>query len=220
MAHAEGDEDTPLLIEHDTSVRKNATYEGTKDLRSLSKPGWDGGYYRSLMTKEEYVKEFGTEQGLVTAGNSCPTNAGAATLLLMSEDAMKKHDLNPLARIVSIGYGAVDPTVMGRGPVPASWMALKHANLTVDNIAYWEINEAFAIVGLNWVHEMGLDDRLDDVNIHGGGIAIGHPIAATGPRIVGSLARILKEKRAKYGLATMCCGGGQGTAMIIENIDA
>jgi acetyl-CoA C-acetyltransferase len=220
MAHAEGDEDTPLLIEHDTSVRKNATYEGTKDLRALSKPGWDGGYYRPLMTKEEYVKEFETEQGLVTAGNSCPTNAGAATLLLMSEDAMKKHDLDPLARIVSIGYGAVDPTVMGRGPVPASWMALKHAGLTTDDIAYWEVNEAFAIVGLNWVHEMGLDDRLDDVNIKGGGIALGHPIAATGPRIVGSLARILKEKNAQYGLATMCCGGGQGTAMIIENVDA
>ena len=220
MAHAEGDEDTPLLIEHDTSVRKNATYEGTKDLRALSKPGWDGGYYRPLMTKEEYVKEFETEQGLVTAGNSCPTNAGAATLLLMSEDAMKKHDLDPLARIVSIGYGAVDPTVMGKGPVPASWMALKHAGLTIDDIAYWEINEAFAIVGLNWVHEMGLDDRLDDVNIKGGGIALGHPIAATGPRIVGSLARILKEKNAQYGLATMCCGGGQGTAMIIENVDA
>jgi acetyl-CoA C-acetyltransferase len=220
MAHAEGDEDTPLLIEHDTSVRKNATYEGTKDLRALSKPGWDGGYYRPLMTKEEYVKEFETEQGLVTAGNSCPTNAGAATLLLMSEDAMKKHDLDPLARIVSIGYGAVDPTVMGRGPVPASWMALKHAGLTIDDIGYWEINEAFAIVGLNWVHEMGLDDRLDDVNVKGGGIALGHPIAATGPRIVGSLARILKEKNAQYGLATMCCGGGQGTAMIIENVDA
>jgi len=197
MAHAEGDEDTPLLIEHDTSVRKNATYEGTKDLRALSKPGWDGGYYRPLMTKEEYVKAFETEQGLVTAGNSCPTNAGAATLLLMSEDAMKKHDLDPLARIVSIGYGAVDPTVMGRGPVPASWMALKHAGLTTDDIAYWEVNEAFAIVGLNWVHEMGLDDRLDDVNVKGGGIALGHPIAATGPRIVGSLARILKEKKAK-----------------------
>jgi len=220
MAHTEGDEDTPMLIEHDLSVRKNATYEGTKDLRALSKPGWDGGYYRPLMTKEEYVKEFKTEQGLVTAGNSCPTNAGAATLLLMSEDAMKKYDLNPLARIVSIGYGAVDPTVMGRGPVPASWMALKHAGLTIDDIAYWEINEAFGIVGLNWVHEMGLDDRLDNINIKGGAISIGHPIAATGPRIVGTLARILKEKNAKLGLATMCCGGGQGTAMIIENVDA
>ncbi len=220
MAHAEGDEDTPLLVEHDLSVRKNATYEGTKDLRALSKPGWDGGYYRPLMTKEDYIKEFGKEQGLVTAGNSCPTNAGAATLLLMSENAMKKHDLDPLARIVSIGYGAVDPTVMGRGPVPATWMALKHVNLTIDDIAFWEINEAFAIVGLNWIHEIGLDDRMDDVNIKGGGIAIGHPIAATGPRIVGSLARILKEKNAQYGLATMCCGGGQGTAMIIENVDA
>ena len=219
MGHVEGDEDTPLLIEHDTSVRKNATYEGTKDLRGLSKPGWDGGYYRPLMTKEEYVKTFDTDQGLVTAGNSCPTNAGTATLLLMSEEAMKKYNLDPLARIISIGFGAVDPTVMGRGPVPASWMALKHAGMTTDDIDCWEINEAFAIVGLNWIHEMGLDDRMDDINIKGGAIAIGHPIAATGPRIVGTLARILKEKKAKYGLATMCCGGGQGTAMIIENTD-
>jgi acetyl-CoA C-acetyltransferase len=219
MAHTEGDEGTPLLIAHDTSVRKNATYEGTKDLRALSTPGWAGGYYRPLMSKEEYVDAFGTEQGLVTAGNSCPTNAGAATLLLMSEPAMKKHDIDPLARVVSIGFGAVDPTVMGRGPVPASWMALKHAGLTTDDVAYWEINEAFAIVGLNWIHEMGLDDRMDDVNVYGGGIAIGHPIAATGPRIIGTLARILKQKNAQYGLATMCCGGGQGTAMIIENPD-
>ncbi|MFX0029569.1 MAG: acetyl-CoA C-acyltransferase [Candidatus Hermodarchaeota archaeon] len=219
MAHAEGDVDTPLLIEHDTSVRKNATYEGTKDLRGLTTPGWAGGYYNPLLTKEEYIEIFGTDQGLVTAGNSCPTNAGAATLLLMSEDAMKKYDLDPIARVVSIGFGAVDPTVMGRGPVPASWMALKHAGLTTDDIDYWEINEAFAIVALNWMHEMGLDDRMDDINIKGGGIAIGHPIAATGPRIAGTLARILKEKKAKYGLATMCCGGGQGTAMIVENTD-
>jgi acetyl-CoA acetyltransferase family protein len=219
MGHVEGDEDTPLLIGHDTSVRANATYEGTKDLRGLSTPGWAGGYYRPLMTKEEYVKTFDTDQGLITAGNSCPTNAGTATLLLSSEEAMKKYDLDPLARIVSNGFGAVDPTVMGRGPVPASWMALKHAGLSTDDIDYWEINEAFAIVGLNWIHEMGLDDRMDDINIKGGAIAIGHPIAATGPRIVGSLARILKEKKAKYGLATMCCGGGQGTAMIIENTD-
>ncbi|MFW9989575.1 MAG: acetyl-CoA C-acyltransferase [Candidatus Odinarchaeota archaeon] len=217
MGHVEGDIDTPLLIEHDTSIRNNATYEGTKDLRGLTTPGWAGGYYRPLLTKEKYIEAFGTDQGLVTAGNSCPVNAGAATLLLMSEDAMKKHDLDPLARIVSIGFGAVDPTVMGRGPVPASWMALKHAGFTTDDIAYFEINEAFAIVALNWIHEMGLDDRLDDINIKGGSIAIGHPIAATGPRIVGTLARILKEKKAQYGLATMCCGGGQGTAMIIEN---
>ncbi|MFW9939717.1 MAG: acetyl-CoA C-acyltransferase [Candidatus Thorarchaeota archaeon] len=220
MAHAEGDEDTPLLIEYDTSVRGNATYEGTRDLRGLTTPGWAGGYYRPLMTKEEYVKAFDTEQGLVTAGNSCPINAGAATLLLMSEDAMKKYDLEPLARIVSNGFGAVDPTVMGRGPVPASKMALNHVGLTTDDIDYFEINEAFAIVGLNWIHEMGLDDRMDDINIYGGGISIGHPIAATGPRIVGTLARILKQKKAKLGLATMCCGGGQGTAMIIENLDA
>ena len=91
---------------------------------------------------------------------------------------------------------------------------------TTDDIDYFEINEAFAIVGLNWIWEMGLMDRMDDINVYGGAIAIGHPISATGPRITGTLARILKEKNAKYGLATMCCGGGQGTAHIIENLDA
>lgn len=220
MAHEEGDEDTPLLVEDDLSVRHGVTYEKTHSLRGLSKPGWDGGYYRPLLTKEEYVDIFGIEEGLITAGNSCPLNAGAATLLLMSEEAMQKYELDPLARIVSIGFGAVDPTVMGRGPVPATRMALKHAGLTVDDIDYWEINEAFAVVALNWVHEVGLDDKIDDVNIKGGAISIGHPIAATGPRITGTLARILKEKKAKYGCATMCCGGGQGTAIIIENLDA
>jgi len=220
MGHVEGDEETPKLIERDQSIRKNATLEGTAKLRGLVKPGWDGGYYNPILTKEEYIEKFGTEFGLITAGNSCPINAGTATLLLMSEDAIKKYDIDPLARIVSYGFGAVDPTVMGRGPVPATWMALKHAGFTIDDIDFWEINEAFAIVALNWIHEIGLDDRIDDINYKGGAIAIGHPIAATGPRIVGTLARILKEEKAKYGLATMCCGGGQGTAMIIENLDA
>lgn len=220
MAHVEGDEDTPMLVDRDLSVRKGATVEGTANLRGLSKPGWAGGYYNPIFSKEEYIENFGTEQGLVTAGNSCPVNAGASTLLLMSEEEIKKREIEPLARIISIGYGAVHPSFMGHGPVPATWMALKHAGMTPDDIAFWEINEAFAIVALNWIHEIGLDNRYEDVNIKGGGISIGHPIAATGPRIVGTLARILKEKRAKYGLATMCCGGGQGTAMIIENPDA
>ncbi|MHA1727931.1 MAG: acetyl-CoA C-acyltransferase [Promethearchaeota archaeon] len=220
MGHEVGDENSPKLIDWDVSIRRGATLEKTANLRGLSTPGWAGGYYRPLMTKKEYVETFGTEEGLVTAGNSCPINAGSAALLLASKEAMDKHNLEPMAKIVSIGFGAVDATVMGRGPVIASQMALKHAGMTTDDIDYFEINEAFAIVGLNWVWEMGLMERMAEINVYGGAIAIGHPISASGPRIAGTLARILKEKKAKYGLSTMCCGGGQGTAILMENLDA
>jgi len=108
----------------------------------------------------------------------------------------------------------VDPTIMGIGPIPATKRALKSAGLKVEDIDYWEINEAFTIVVLNCLKELGIDS--DRVNIKGGGTAIGHPLGATGGRIVGTLARILNEKNARYGCATACCGGGQGVATIIE----
>jgi acetyl-CoA C-acetyltransferase len=219
MGHEVGDVGAAKLIENDNSVRSGATLEKTANLRGLSRPGWAGGYFNPLMTKEEYVARYGTEHGIITAGNSCPTNAGASTLLLASKEACDKYNMTPRAKLISIGFGAVDPTVMGRGPVPASWMALKHAGLKLDDIDKFEINEAFAIVGLNWVHEMGLMERMDDVNVHGGAIAIGHPISATGPRMTGTMMNILKESGKKYGLTTMCCGGGQGTAHIIESLE-
>lgn len=154
------------------------------------------------------------EGGVITAGNSSPLNAGASCIMLASKEKAKKLGITPLATVKSIGWAAVPPSVMGKGPVPASRMALKHAGLEVKDIDYWEINEAFCIVTLWDMKELGINPEI--VNIKGGATAIGHPLGATGARLVGTLARILHEKDARYGLATACCGGGQGVATVIE----
>ncbi|KKL27125.1 hypothetical protein LCGC14_2388340, partial [marine sediment metagenome] len=112
----------------------------------------------------------------------------------------------------------VDPTVMGRGPVPASQRALEYAGLTADDIDFWEINEAFCIVALNCMHKLNIPE--EKVNVMGGSTAIGHPLGSTMVRLPGTLARILKDKKAKYGIANACVGGGQGIATLIENLDA
>ncbi len=180
-----------LLVDRDQAVREDATVEGMRDLKPAFKP-----------------------DGVITAGNSSPLNAGATSMILMSKERAKEKGIRPLATIRSIGFAGVDPTIMGIGPVPASRMALKKAGLEVRDIDYWEINEAFAIVTLNCIKELGIDP--ERVNVMGGGIAIGHPLGATGIRLVGTLARILNVKQARYGLANACVGGGQGVATIIE----
>lgn len=152
--------------------------------------------------------------GTITAGNSSPLNAAATSMLIMSRDKAKKLGLKPMASFVSFGVAGVDPTIMGAGPVPSSKKALEYAGLKVKDIDYWEINEAFSIVAIYAIKELGIDP--DRVNVHGGAVAIGHPLGATGLRLVGTLARILKEKNGKLGLATQCCGGGQGVAAIIK----
>ena len=154
------------------------------------------------------------EGGVITAGNSSPLNAGASCIMLASKEKAKELGITPLATIKSIGWAAVPPAVMGKGPVPASRMALKHAELEVKDIDYWEINEAFCIVTLWDMKELGINPEI--VNIKGGATAIGHPLGATGARLVGTLARILREKDARYGVATACIGGGQGVATVIE----
>ncbi len=154
------------------------------------------------------------EGGVITAGNSSPLNAGASCVMLASEERAKALGLEPLATIKSIGWAGVHPAVMGKGPVPASRVALKRAGLEVKDIDFWEINEAFAIVTLWCIKELGVDP--DKVNTKGGAIAIGHPLGATGARLVGTLARILNMEGGRYGLATACIGGGQGVATIIE----
>ncbi len=152
--------------------------------------------------------------GVITAGNSSPLNAGASCVLLSSEEKARSLGLTPLGTIKSLGWGAVHPSVMGKGPVPASRMALKHAGLTVEDIDLWEINEAFAIVTLWDMRELGIDPKR--VNLRGGAVAIGHPLGATGARLVGTLSRMLEVEGGRYGLATACVGGGQGVATIIE----
>jgi len=218
MGHAEGDLNTPWLVDHDLAIRKGVSLEKTIELPAVSTPGYMGGYKNKKWDRKEYKEKFGTKKGVITAGNASPLNAGAATMLLMGKEAMDKRGFEPMAKIVSMGWAGVDPSVMGRGPVPATEIALKKAGLTAKDIDYWEINEAFAVVALNCMHHF--DVPRDRTNVHGGAIAIGHPLGASGVRLPGTLARTLKLRKAKYGVATLCCGSGQGVTTIIENPDA
>lgn len=169
---------------------------------------------QASMESMENLKPAFIENGSITAGNSSPLNAAASTMVLMSKETAKKKGIKPLATIRAIGFAGVDPTIMGHGPVHASQKALDCAALSASDIDYWEINEAFAIVALNCIQKFGLDPYR--VNVMGGGIALGHPLGATGIRLVGTLARILQAKGGRFGLANACVGGGQGVATIIE----
>lgn len=154
--------------------------------------------------------------GVITAGNSSPLSAGATAMILMSKEKAKEYGLEPVAKIKSMASAGVHPSVMGKGPIPASKKALDKAGLSVKDIDFWEINEAFAVVTLYAIHELGIEP--ERVNVKGGAIAIGHPLGATGTRLVGTLARILNEEERDYGLATACIAGGQGIATVIERI--
>ena len=182
---------TKQVIDCDMSIRADTTMEGLAALKPPFRP-----------------------DGQITAGNSSPLNAGATAIMLMSKEKAKQYNLKPLATIVSMGWAGVDPSVMGKGPVPASKMALKHAGLDVKDIDFWEINEAFCIVALYAIKELGIDPK--KVNVKGGATAIGHPLGASGTRLVGTLARILNMEGGTYGLANACIGGGQGVATIIK----
>ena len=157
---------------------------------------------------------FKKEGGTVTAGNASGINDGAAALVVMSKEKAEQLGIKPLARIVSYASAGVDPAIMGIGPVPASMLALKKAGLKPVDIDLWEANEAFAAQAVYVGRELGIDP--DKVNVHGGAIALGHPIGASGARILVTLLYAMKKYKARYGLATLCIGGGQGTALIVE----
>ena len=180
-----------VIVDKDLSVRPNTSMEALAKLPPVFKPG-----------------------GVITAGNSAPLNSGASLVVLMSGRKVRELGVKPLARIISLGWAAVDPSIMGEGPVPASRKALAKAGLRVEDIDLWEINEAFAVVTLNAIKELGIDENR--VNVKGGAIAIGHPLGATGARLVGTLARQLQLYGKEYGLATACVGGGQGYAVILQ----
>lgn len=182
-----------VTIDRDQSIRPDTTPE------SLSK------------LSPAFVRD-----GLITAGNSSPLNAGAALTVLMSGKKVREYGLKPLARIRGFSWAAVDPTIMGEGPVPASRKLLEKNGLKADDVDLWEINEAFAVVVLNAMKELGLDH--ERVNIHGGAISLGHPLGASGARIAGTLARELREKGKDLGVATLCVGGGQGYSMLLERV--
>jgi acetyl-CoA C-acetyltransferase len=154
--------------------------------------------------------------GSVTAGNACPLNDGAAAVIITSDEKAKQLGLEPLARIVSTGVSALNPEIMGLGPVEATKQALTRAGLTIGDIDVAEINEAFAAQVIPSADELGID--FDKLNPHGGSIAVGHPFGMTGARITGTLINGLQTLDGTFGLETMCVGGGQGMAMVIERL--
>jgi 3-oxoadipyl-CoA thiolase len=167
---------------------------------------------RLAQLKPAFIKD-----GTVTAGNSSGINDGAAAVLLASEEAVNKYSLKPLAKIISMAVAGVDPSIMGMGPVPATKKALQRAGLTVHDLDLIELNEAFASQAIACIHDLGLD--LQKVNVNGGSISIGHPLGCSGVRISTTLLHEMKRRNAKYGLATMCVGVGQGAAMIFEGVN-
>ncbi len=197
--------------DHDDGVRRDSSVENLARLR----PAFDKRY------------------GNVTAGNSAQITDGASWVLLASEEAVKKHDLPVLAEIVDTQWAGLDPAVMGMGPVHAMLPIMQRHNFKIEDIDYWEINEAFATQVLGCVQawqdedyckqELGLDTTVgeiphDKLNIDGGGISLGHPVGASGARIVLHLAKILERKQAKRGMASLCIGGGQGGALLLERV--
>lgn len=186
----------PFMVDSDEVIRPETTLEALAKLRP----------------------SFDPKGGTVTAGNSSALSDGASAVLLMSREKADALGLKPLAKIIGMASAGCDPSIMGRGPVPASKKALKRAGLTLDDMDYIELNEAFAAQSLAVMNEMKLKDKGDIINVKGGAIALGHPLGCSGTRITGALAHILNENDGKYGLATMCIGLGQGVATVIERL--
>jgi acetyl-CoA acyltransferase len=185
----------PLLVDFDEVVRADASFESLSTL----KPAFD-------------------PRGSVTAGNSSAISDGASAVLVMSAERAKALGLKPMAKIRAMASAGCDPSIMGRGPVPASLKALQRAGLSLKDMDYIELNEAFAAQSLAVLTELKLLDRIDRVNIRGGAIALGHPLGCSGARITGALTHILQDKDAQFGLATMCIGMGQGVATVLERL--
>ncbi|MFJ8200197.1 acetyl-CoA C-acetyltransferase [Streptomyces sp. NPDC096152] len=181
------------VVSKDDGPRAGVTLEGVSGLKPVFRP-----------------------DGLVTAGNCCPLNDGAAAVVIMSDTKARELGLTPLARIVSTGVSGLSPEIMGLGPVEASQQALRRAGLTIDDIDLVEINEAFAAQVIPSYRDLGID--LDRLNVNGGAIAVGHPFGMTGARITGTLINSLQFHDKQFGLETMCVGGGQGMAMVIERL--
>ncbi|MBL6749239.1 MAG: acetyl-CoA C-acyltransferase FadA [Nevskia sp.] len=186
---------TPLLVDFDEVVRADANLDDLGKLKPAFNP-----------------------KGSVTAGNSSAISDGASAVLVMSADKARALGAKPMAKIRAMASSGCDPSIMGIGPVPATKKALQRAGLSLKDIQYFELNEAFAAQSLAVLTEMKLLDRRDHVNIHGGAIALGHPLGCSGARITGALAHVLQQKDAQFGLATMCIGMGQGVATVLERV--
>jgi acetyl-CoA acetyltransferase family protein len=189
-----------VLFERDEGVRPDTTLEKLASLGPV-----------------KGIVSYGNREIVITAGNSCPTNDGISAALLMSESRAAALGLEPLARIVGIGVGGVKPQLMGLGPVPATHKALRHAGIDAGQIDRVEFNEAFAAQVIPSVRDLGIP--LERVNVNGGSIAIGHPLGATGARLVTTVAKELRRSGRRYGLATQCIGAGMGISTILQAID-
>jgi acetyl-CoA C-acetyltransferase len=180
-------------VDSDDGPRAGVTIEGVSELKPVFRP-----------------------DGTVTAGNCCPLNDGAAALVVMSDSKARELGLTPLARIVSTGVTALSPEIMGLGPVGATQSALARAQMSIDDIDLVEINEAFAAQVIPSARDLGIDE--DKLNVNGGAIAVGHPFGMTGARITSTLINSLQHHDKQIGLETMCVGGGQGMAMVLERL--
>ena len=181
------------VVDADDGPRAGTTYEAVSGLKPVFRP-----------------------EGTVTAGNACPLNDGAAALVIMSDTRAKELGITPLARIVSTAVTGLSPEIMGLGPVEAIPAALKHAGMGLSDIDLFEINEAFAVQALGSAQQIGID--VDKLNVNGGAIAIGHPFGMTGARITSTLINSLQHHDKQFGVESMCVGGGQGMAMVIERL--
>ena len=181
------------VVSTDDGPRPGTTYEAVSQLKPVFRP-----------------------DGTVTAGNACPLNDGAAALVIMSDTKAKALGLTPLARIVSTGVSGLSPEIMGLGPIDATRKALANANMGIDDIDLFEINEAFAVQVLGSARELKIDE--DKLNVSGGAIALGHPFGMTGARITATLINNLRTHDKQFGVETMCVGGGQGMAMVLERL--
>jgi len=181
------------VVSKDDGPRPGTTLEGVSGLKPVFRP-----------------------DGTVTAGNCCPLNDGAAAVVIMSDTKARELGLTPLARIVSTGVSGLSPEIMGLGPIEASKQALARAGMSINDIDLVEINEAFAVQVIGSARELGIDE--DKLNVHGGAIALGHPFGSTGARIMTTLVNGLQFEDKQFGLETMCVGGGQGMAIILERL--
>jgi acetyl-CoA C-acetyltransferase len=180
---------------------------------------------RTSLEKLGTLRPAFKKDGSVTAGNASGINDGASFMLVASEAAVQKYNLTPLVEIVGIGQGGVDPSIMGMGPVPAIKNALEHANMTLKEMGLLELNEAFAAQSLGVVkelsaqHDMSVEDIMAKTNVNGGAIALGHPVGSSGNRITTTLIHEMLKQKCTYGLASLCIGGGMGTAIIVKRVE-
>jgi acetyl-CoA C-acetyltransferase len=202
------------LLDHDEHMRPDTTMESLAKLKpSFAGIGEMGGFDAVALQKVHWVESI---NHVHTPGNSSGIVDGAALLVVGNEQVGKDFGMAPRARIVATAVSGADPTIMLTGPTPATRKVLKTAGLTVDDIDVWELNEAFAAVVLKWVKDFDLP--MDKVNVNGGAIAMGHPLGATGAMILGTVVDELERSGGRYGLVTLCIGGGMGLATIVERV--